>query len=221
MKLVFFSGGFEKDNFEINKKLLKMTSKKNPRITFIPADSFDGDADFMDFVESFKGLGNTKFLYFPVDISIDKIMLNEILKSDIIHLGGGNTYYFLNCLRRTKMLPKLKKFVKEGGILSGLSAGSIIMTKDIRSAGYPDFDSDENEDGIKNLSALDLVDFEFFPHFRNSRRYRSELLYQSTLIDRPIYAVPDGSGIVVDGGEKHFCGRVYVYENGKSNLIRN
>jgi dipeptidase E len=62
------------------------------------------------------------------------------------------------------MLPLLKKFIQDGGILTGLSAGAIMMTETIEMAGYPPFDCDENEDNLKNLKSLNLVDFYFFPH---------------------------------------------------------
>ena len=43
----------------------------------------------------------------------NKSFLEEVLKSDVIHLGGGNTYYFLKHLRKSKMLGVLKKYVKK------------------------------------------------------------------------------------------------------------
>ena len=64
-------------------------------------------------------------------------------------------------LEKTGLLKELKAWVRNGGVLTGVSAGAIIMTKNIETAAFPSFDCDENEDNVKNLAGLQLVDFEF------------------------------------------------------------
>ena len=88
------------------------------------------------------------------------------------------------------------------------------MTENIETAGYPEFDRDENEVGLKNLSSLNLVDFLFFPHFRNSSRYDSAFKRFSKSKKKNIYACPDGSGVVVNGDEIRFLGRVFAFSQG-------
>lgn len=215
LKLVFYSGGDARDNTSLDKRLLKLVEKKSPRIAFIPSCSYDSEMYFQDFVSQYRKYGVKKFLHFPIDVPFDAIMLNEVLKSDIIHLSGGNTFYFLFHLRKAKLLSKLKDFVKRGGILTGLSAGGILMTPDIATAGFPDFDRDDNDEGIKNLKSLKLVDFDFFPHYRNSKRYDQELLSHSKKSKRPLYACPDGSGIILNRGSLEFVGKCYLFVGNK------
>ncbi|MCB9061124.1 MAG: Type 1 glutamine amidotransferase-like domain-containing protein [Halobacteriovoraceae bacterium] len=214
MKLVFYSGEDE-NNFELHSYLVGMTNSTSPLITFIPSCSHDCYEDYHDFVNSFLGFNLNRFLYFPIDNPIDPVLEHEVFNSNIIHLSGGNTFYFLYYLRKNGLLKKLKEFVNNGGILTGLSAGAILMTQSIGTAGFPDFDRDENEMNIRNLKALGFVDFDFFPHYKNSKRYDLALREYSRTSKRPLFACPDGNGIIVDDLRTIFLGQSVCFFDGK------
>lgn len=219
MRLVFYSGGYADDNQILDQKLLKLTSKKDIVLTVIPACSYLSDQYYQDLVEQYSKLGVKKILQFNIDQKYSQVMKKAIFKSDIIHLGGGNTFYFLKHLRRNGFLQELKQWTLAGGILTGLSAGAIIMTKSINTASFPDFDKDENEENIKNLKGMNLVDFEIFPHYRNSKRYESALLDYSRKSSLPLYALADGSGIIYLDDEIRFVGKAVCFHQGRKYLI--
>jgi dipeptidase E len=219
MKLVFYSGGDDKENALLDRSFIDLIDKKNPTVTLIPSSSYMVEQEFKLFVRHYSKYKITRFIHFPVDVPFDRIMLAEVLKSDAIHLAGGNTFYFLNHLRKAKLLPQLKSFVERGGVLTGLSAGSLIMTEDIGLAAYPEFDRDENFNNLKNLSSLNLVDFLFFPHFKNSARYDAAMKKYTKLHDKVIYACPDGAGIVVNGDELRFVNKCYGFVKGQKFTI--
>ena len=221
MKLVFYGGGFEEENIDLDLEAIRLSGKRSPKVAYIPSCSYGLEADFKAFSDHYRSLGVRRIMYFPVDVPFDSILEEEILSSDIIHLSGGNTFYFLNNLRKKKWIAKLRNFASTGGVLTGLSAGGILMTPDIKTASYPEFDCDDNEDRIRNFNALGLVPFEFFPHFRNSKRYSDALIEESRKIkDRSLYASPDGSGLIVEEHRVRFVGRNYLFVNGKKYLIR-
>lgn len=216
MKLVFYGGGDDEDNCDLDRILLEMSGTARPLITYIPSCSYESEDYFRDFVKQYEKFRVKRILNFPIDINIEPILMREVFKSDIIHLSGGNTFYFLHCLRKAKLLGELKKFVRRGGILTGLSAGGILMTPNIETAAFPSFDRDDNEDNLKNLNSLGLVKFFFFPHYRNSKRYDDELIRYSRTANLPVYAVPDGAGIIVNGEDLIFHKKVYCfYKNQK------
>lgn len=214
MKLVLYSGGDDKDNRHLDRAFIELLGKKNPVVTFIPSSSYLSEQEFKVFVKHYSRYKISRFIHFPVDVPFDRILFQEVMRSDAIHMGGGNTFYFLNSLRKAKLLKELRTYVQKGGVLTGLSAGAILMTENIDMAAYPDFDRDENIVNLKNLSALDLVDFAFFPHFKNSARYDTVFKRYSRLKQKVIYACPDGSGIVVNGQELRFVGKTYAFSDG-------
>ena len=214
MNLVFYSGGDDKDNLHLDRAFVELLGKKNPVITFIPSSSYLSEQEFKSFVRHYSKYKITRFIHFPVDVPFDKILFQEVMRSDAIHMGGGNTFYFLNSLRKAGLLGQLKTFAEKGGLLTGLSAGAIMMTENIEMAGYPEFDRDENVVNIKNLSALNLVDFLFFPHFRNSARYDAVFKKYTRSTEKIIYACPDGAGIVVRDNEIRFINKCYAFSKG-------
>lgn len=214
MRLVFYSGYDESDNLSLNLSLKEMIGQNNPLVTFISCGS-DGDTEFSYFVDQFKLFGWKKFLYCSVDNPIDTVFRKKIFEGQIIHLDGGNTFYFLQALRNNDMLESLKLFVERGGILTGLSAGAIIMTPNITMASIPSFDRDENYVGLTRLSSMNLVHFEFFPHYKQSKRYDDALKNYSKKMGRVIYACPDGSGIVINHEKVTFNGKCWGFYQGK------
>ena len=216
MNLILYSGGYFKDNIELDKESIALTNKKNPSITYIPTQSYRGEIEFHQFVKHYKSFGIERFIYFPVDINLGETIMQEAFNSDIIYLSGGNTFYFLKYLKQSGAFLRLKRFVKEGGVLSGMSAGGIICTRNIRTAEMPAFDRDDNDEGLKNLKALSLVKFDFFPHYKNSKKYNDILILHSLTSKHPLYACRDGSGLVISNNSIKFVGETYLFYKGQS-----
>ena len=218
MKLVLYASEAGHYNNILDRSLSQL-AKKDPVITFIPASSYQGEFDFRDFVKQKKKGSMQKFIYSPIDVPMDEVLKKRILKSDIIHLGGGNTFQFLHALRKAKFLPDLKAFVQRGGVLSGTSAGAILMTPSVSTADFPSFDKDDNDEGIKNFRAMGLVPFEFFPHYKNSKRYEQAMLARSQKTKIPLYACPDGSGVVIEDSSIKFVGLFYCFYRGTKQVL--
>lgn len=219
MKLVLYSGGDARANRELDDMLVQMVGIKNPLMAYIPASSYLSEIEFQHFVEQYRRFNVKKFLHFPIDIPFDQTLYREVMKADVIHLGGGNTFHFLLWLRKTKLLEALRDYVYRGGVLTGLSAGAIMMSRDISMAAMPSFDRDENHDNIKKLDAMALLEFDFFPHYRNSNRYDAEFRKHTKKTKRNLYACPDGAGIVIDGEKKTFVGPTWLFTEGKKIAI--
>lgn len=219
MKLVFYSGGDEEDNLALDTEVLKLVGKKSVTLTFIPSSSIFGEIEFQEFINQYRRFGIKKFFYFPIDQPFDEVKAKRIFESDLIHLGGGNTYFFLQTIQRKKLKKRFIEYVKNGGILTGLSAGAIIMTPKISTAGYPHFDRDDNFINLKRLDGLKLSRFEFFPHYQNSEKYRNVLLRESRKINYPLYAAKDGSGIIQNGNHLHFIGKIWIFNQGRCQRV--
>lgn len=215
MKLVMYSGGTECQNEELDRELIRLTGKKNPRVTFIPNKKEFAKEDYNEFKRYFSKYALTEIDCFLIDVDYTEEELNKCLSSDVIFLDGGNTFYLLKFVKKNGLTPKFAKFIENGGVLAGLSAGAIMMTPNIHSAFIPSVDADENEFDIKKFKAMHFVDFEFFPHYKNTRKYVHEISLYSKFNKYPIFCCTDGSGIVIDGRKKIFIGEIWGFMKGK------
>ena len=218
MKLVFYSGGQTRRNQNIHLALAKLAGlgqrKKTLSMTYIPFCKDDSESFFMRAVRRYTPFGFSHFQSLKVDEPFSKGALKQAMSSDVIYLAGGNTFYFLKHLRKSGVLPELKAYAERGGVVAGLSAGAILLTPTIGMAAYPKFDADRNEVKLKNLQALGLVRFEFFPHYVNKSRYNKALENYSKGKKIPIFAVEDGGGIIVDGDNTECIGKTVIFFDG-------
>lgn len=216
VRLMFYSGGQTSANEDLHDALSGMVGRKIKKsFTYVPYCAKGSKTFYMRAIKRYRRFGFSQFHCMPVDEFISKDSLERALSGDVIYLAGGNTYYFLYHLRRSGLMPKLRRFAKQGGIIAGLSAGGLILTPHIQLAGYPDFDSDENEVGLDKFEALNLVKFEFFPHFRNKKILVDALSKYSESSKYPMITCTDGSGIIIEPGRTQFIGNVTVFARGE------
>lgn len=71
---------------------------------------------------------------------------------DAVFLSGGDTQYFWDGLLKTQTDKALREYVSRGGVLMGLSAGSMIMMSHLS------FDT--------GSPGLNLISGYFYPHFQ-------------------------------------------------------
>jgi dipeptidase E len=234
-RVVLYSGGQERRNALIHDTLLELALRRDrPRVsrrvrmTYMPFTREGALPFYRRFERRYRAFGVNRFECVAADepsLVADpgarRAAARKLADSDIVYLAGGNTYYFLAHLRRSGLLRELSRFTSRGGVIAGLSAGALILTPHIRLAGYPSFDRDENEVGLspRQCKGLGVVGFEFFPHYRRSKRYRDALVDYSREHRGPIYACPDGSGIVVEGDRFTAHGDVWQFEAGHVSKI--
>jgi dipeptidase E len=233
--IVLYSGGQERRNALIHESLLTLALRRSRksaqtkiRMTYV-AYTADGAANFYRrFERRYRSFGGTDFHCLAADDPAysrpgpDRREAAKILlASDVVYLSGGNTFHFLMHLRRSGLVDALRRFADRGGVLAGLSAGAILTTPNIGLAAYPPFDRDENEVELpeSRWGALDLVDFEFFPHFRTSQKIRAALRSYSERSKFPLYACRDGSGIIVEGDRFTAHGDVWLFDRGRERKI--
>lgn len=217
MKLVFYAGGCHNANEELDIEAARLLreSSHNPRLTYIPSDSRRKNHYFEEFKQYWRKYGIRRIEAFAADDHFKAPELKRALSSEGIFLSGGNTYYFVKSLREHGMFSRLRNYVKKGGVLMGLSAGAIIMTPSIATAGIPSDDADENYVELENFKSLALVKFEFAPHYTRRRKVSQELMRYSRKFKGPIYAAPDGSGVIVDGHRTAFVGKIACFFQGR------
>ena len=118
-------GGFgrSQESNLIEQYILDQTSKKKPKICFIPTATGDLDPYIVNFYSVF-----TKLKCVPSHISFFKRTIDlqaHIQKQDAIFVGGGNTKSMLAVWRDWGLDLILKDAYDRGVVMSGVSAGAI------------------------------------------------------------------------------------------------
>lgn len=236
-RLVLYSGGRERRNALIHSTLLELalrrgasrgSRRRGVRMTYMPYTGAGALAYYRRFQRRYRSFGATRFACVAADdpsladsVAARRAARQTILDSDVVYLAGGNTFHFLAHLRRSGLFDVLARFAGRGGVIAGLSAGALILTPHIGLAGFPEWDRDANHVGLsaRDARGLWLVDFEFFPHYRRSARYRDALCDYSRAARHAIYACPDGSGLVCEGDRFTAHGEVWQFHRGHVSRI--
>jgi dipeptidase E len=134
-----------------------------------------------------------------------------------IYFGGGNTYYLLHHIRKTKFDKLLKRYYRSGGIIYGGSAGAIILGKDIHTAGFGG-DADRNEAGIKEFNGLNMVNgYSVQCHYTAADD--KELISYSKKLKVNVVALPDDTGLLVEGKKMTVIGESNAVVFSKSSKV--
>ncbi len=118
---------------------------------------------------------------------------------DGVYIGGGNTFRLLDILRRTHLDRQLVNFAETGKPLSGGSAGTIVLGRDI---GIAESFGDANDIGMRSTSGLDLhrdargTPHLVLPHFVETWRADAERAADRAQI--PIIAIAENAGLVIE-----------------------
>jgi dipeptidase E len=170
MKIVAIGGGeigrsgFPVETTKIDKEIIALTGKKNPRLLFIPTASSDSESYYEVVKKHFGNRLGCKIdvLYLIKDKFSKKQIEEKVFNSDIVYVGGGNTAKLMKIWRKTGLNIILKKAGEKGVILSGVSAGSICWFK------YGLSDSKKvNNPNVKliRLSTLGFLNASHSPHY--------------------------------------------------------
>lgn len=204
MKLLLTSAGFI--NKSIANALLDLAGRpfKDLKLAFIPtaANIENGGKEWL--IEDLHRCVELGFRQVDiVDISAlpKSIFLPRLENSDVIFIGGGNTYHLMNWIIKTNSKQEFVSLLRTR-IFIGLSAGSMIASK-WWSCKYDTRFYDE-PDGPEKYECLGFVDFHIMPHVSSSEFPKVTLNSIAELaneVQEPIYALDDNSAVKVDGDE--------------------
>lgn len=200
------------NNITLTNTIKELIGHKPFKLAYIPSQTDKKRIYFERVKPEFMALGVTEFLYFDVDEEYQETKLEEFKSCDGVFLSGGNTYSFLKNLQEKNIIIHIKQMALEGKLLTGVSAGSIIMSKTIKIASF----YDENEVHLEQLDGLDLVDFEFMPHWDETEQLMEKLLSYSLHQEASIFTCADGDGIVITDNHIELFGAINEIRRGKN-----
>lgn len=221
-KLVLYSDQQVGVSDELDAKLLELLCETKGKIGIIPSETDRNLRYFKRTSGHYEDLGLNNFMHFDAGQEFDASLIPQLLKCDAIHLSGGETSPFLMNLKNHGMLPVLSKYVQNGGVLIGVSAGAMLMCPSIDICNAV---ADENtmiqnakkkrkeapKTKEKSVSAMNLVSFEFFPHYENSDFTNHQIQSYVNKVRRNVIASDDSQGVVILGEEIFLMGEPTVF----------
>jgi dipeptidase E len=213
--IIILAGVDSTDNIPALKHIkTKYPSFKN--LCYIPAEAEDSEYEIKSakkHLSRFLGLKSFDSILLEFEKSFE--VKAKIAKSQILFLGGGNTFNLYDNIKKHRLKKILKEHLKSGKLIVGLSAGGIVLGPSLMMACYPSKDADECSKLRSDFSALNLVDFEVCPHFKSSKNMIKELSVYSSLSKSVLYALKDGDFVAFGGDSIHFHGGVSVFSRGE------
>ena len=158
------SPGSPVETTKIDKEIINLTGKKNPRVLFIPTAS----SDSLGYAETFRKHFEDRL---GCKVSVLRVVKEKmfhaeieriVLSVDAIYVGGGNTLAMMRTWRACGLDTILRKAWDKGIVFSGLSAGSICWftygTSDSRRFNNPKAD-------LIKVSGLGFIPATHSPHY--------------------------------------------------------
>jgi len=157
--------GYSVETGEIDKEIIRLSGKKNPKLLFIPTASSDSELYYNDIKKHFGDTleCETDALYLIKEKPSKKEIEKKIFGADIIYVGGGNTLKMMKVWRAQGVDNTLKQCYDKGISRCGVSAGAICWFE----AGHSDsmkYYKQGNWDYIK-VKGIGLAKGIFCPHY--------------------------------------------------------
>ncbi len=204
MKLLLTSAGFEK-NQRIGKIFLKLVDKDPSRIRIFLVTVVKKNNKSWRWVKLIVkqlekiGINPKNIIIFSLDRKVKESDLKDI---DVIYVCGGNTFVYLDKIRKTGLDKIIKRFVKKGKIYFGVSAGSYVVCPTIEMSTWKPMNT--NTIGLKDLTGLGLVHFWLVAHFK--KEYSLVIKKAAEVTKYPIIALRDNQAVLVNGEKVKIIG---------------
>lgn len=194
MKLFLTSTGLE--NIDISRHFETSFLPKEPKdLSFLVVSIQDSEQDAFYLDKTLKEIKNTG----AQDIDVFKLGSEKFTTNkeyDVIFVCGGNTFDYLDRVRKTELDKFIINFAKkENSAYVGVSAGSILAGPDIEIAGWGS-EGDKNNINLQNFEGLRLTDFIIFPHYR--KELKSELDEFEQRTGHQIIELEDNQAVILN-----------------------
>ena len=184
--LAMGGGGFtmKPENLKLDRYLLSMTNKNNPKVCFIPTASGDDESYTRRFYSAYKKL-ECETSHLSLFSPPEGDLRDFVMEKDIFYVGGGNTRNLLVLWKDWGLDKHLYEAWCNGAIMAGLSAGSICWFKQ----GL----TDSKTGKLLPLECLGFVGGSNCPHFDTEKGRRPS--YHDAILDGSMI-----DGIACDDG---------------------
>ncbi len=122
----------------------------------------------------------------------------EVSKYDCLFIGGGNTFYLRELMKKTRLDEIVIAFMKEGLVYGGASAGAIIAGPTLD---HVDLVDDPSLANVVYRDGLRLIDKVIVPHFQHPEYgHLIQQMYDNLVAEgHDVVAITDEQAVIIDG----------------------
>ena len=201
----FLSGGGD-ENKTIIVDSVFLNSLQNNNILFIPIAK---TSDMNGYKKSCKWVKNklNKISKTPIEVSmmLDFHKYENINKFSAIYIGGGNTYKLLKLMKESNFLPILKKYIKNGGIIYGASAGAVLMGYKISTLIEEKYLIENKKHKYRSTRGFNLIgNYSVLTHYKEEEKEKIQSYFKNN--NNAIIAIPEGAGLIIKDSTARIIG---------------
>jgi len=194
-KKIFLSGGGEaKDSFLLDKEFVKSILASNKKsLLYIPiALERVSYESCYDWITKTLTAHTNEFIDITMWTDLSEKKQKQLDKFDAVYIGGGNTFKLLHQFCESNFFSFLLKYINNGGIVYGGSAGAIIIGKDINTS------QDNRDKQHKHDKGLSVIGrYVIFCHY--DKKLDKKIISYIEKYNNPVIAIPEKSGLKIEG----------------------
>ena len=196
--LCLSGGGNEKQSFLLDEHFFSKIPQ-NSTFLYIPialkqCKLYSGVEKWMRQVVAAHGRSDLSF-----DVAHNLHASNRFEKYTYIYIGGGNTWYLMSEFKKARIIEKLTKYNKFGGLIYGGSAGAIILGK------YISAQNDKNLAKVKSPYGMNmLLDYSVACHYDVSQ----DSYFREWALEKKssLLCLPEESGVFIENSSGRCVG---------------
>ena len=130
-----------------------------------------------------------------VDFDAGELIADD---ADLLYVCGGNTFHLLHSIQQSSALIRdhIAALCDRGGLYIGSSAGAVLVSPTIASAG--EVHPDKNADGVTDLTGLHFISQHIIPHYTAALDDEiAAFCKKYDLQDAEVVRLQDGEGLYV------------------------
>ena len=214
MKVFLCGGGADVQTVEANKRLNEVIDHSKPCL-YIPlameAEMYDSCYEWIQ--------GELSSVDIPgIDMvrSVEELAEKYFEDYSFLFIGGGNTFKLLSDIKVSGAFEKIRKYLEQGGVAFGGSAGAIIFGRDLEACVL----DDPNDVKLTDIDGYDVLEgISVLCHFGNRTVEEDEASRQFLLdlsLRRKAVALPEEVTLFVNDDKIEVIGDrpFYLFEDG-------
>ena len=215
MARLYYIGGEDvrkAEKVRIHSEMLRCSADCNILVFAWSAPPSENSKLWVDFFRDFfTDLGASGVQFANLE-SLSRRILDQISDSDLLYFPGGDPRILIDNIRTKSLVSAIQSF---DGIIAGNSAGAMVMARRmIFLRGQDDEPQTSVGEGMSLSEITVSVHYDAEDRMAAGTNPDEDLFSLSNGYDSDIFAIPELSAVVVDGGTISNIGEVFIFRNG-------